>query len=54
MLFRSLAAYEKRIAELERELAVKGEQNKELIEAKIELARKKLATERGKDPLKWN
>ena len=49
-----LAAYEKRIAELERELAVKGEQNKELIEAKIELARKKLATERGKDPLKWN
>lgn len=49
-----LAAYEKRIAELERELAAKGEQNKELIEAKIELARKKLATERGKDPLKWN
>ena len=49
-----LAAYEKRIADLERELAAKGEENKELIEAKIELARKKLATERAKDPLKWN
>ena len=49
-----LAAYEKRIAELERELAAKGEENKELIEAKIESARKKLATERAKVPLKWN
>ena len=49
-----LAAYEKRIAELERDLAAKGEENKELIEAKIESARKKLATERAKDPLKWN
>ena len=49
-----LAAYEKRIAELERDLAAKGEENRELIEAKIELARKKLATERAKDPLKWN
>ena len=49
-----LAAYEKRIADLERELAAKGEENKELIEAKIESARKKLATERAKNPLKWN
>lgn len=49
-----LAAYEKRIAELERDLATKGEENKELIEAKIDSARKKLATERAKVPLKWN
>lgn len=37
-----LHAYEKRIAELEAELAAKGEQNQELIKARIETTRKKL------------
>jgi hypothetical protein len=49
-----LRAYEERIAELERELAAKGEENRELIRAKIELTRKKLASEQGKDTLAWN
>ena len=49
-----LAAYEKRISELEDELAAKGAENRELIEAKIDSARKKLQSERSKDPLKWN
>ena len=41
-----LRAYEKRIAELEAELAAKGEQNLELIKARIETTRKKLDGER--------
>jgi len=49
-----LHAYEKRIAELEAELAVKGQQNAELIKAKIETTRKKLEVERGHEPLTWN
>jgi hypothetical protein len=49
-----LQVYEKRIAELERELAAKGEENRELIKAKIASARKKLESERAKDPLTWN
>ena len=49
-----LRAYEERIAELERELAAKGEENRELIKAKIELTRKKLASEQGKDTVTWN
>jgi membrane-associated HD superfamily phosphohydrolase len=49
-----LQAYEKRIAELERELATKGEENRELIRAKIELTRKKLELERGGGRLTWN
>jgi len=39
-------AYEKRITELERDLAVKGEENRELIKAKIVLAKHQLAVER--------
>jgi flagellar biosynthesis/type III secretory pathway chaperone len=50
-----LQAYEKRIAELERELAAKGEENRELIQARIASARKKLESERTKEgPLTWN
>ena len=41
-----IAAYEKRITELERELSAKGEENRELIKAKIQLARHQLAAER--------
>jgi len=49
-----LKAYEKRIAELEVELAAKGKQNLELIQAKIEMTRKKLQVERSQEPLSWN
>ena len=49
-----LRAYQERIAELEQELTAKGEENRELIKAKIELTRKKLASEQGQDPAKWN
>jgi hypothetical protein len=49
-----LRAYEERIADLERELAAKGEENRELIKAKIELTRKKLASEQGMDTVAWN
>ena len=45
-----LHAYETRIAELERELAVRSAENRELIEAKIHLAREKLAAERRAEP----
>jgi hypothetical protein len=38
-----LRAYQQRITELEKELATKGEENRELTKAKIELARKHLA-----------
>jgi hypothetical protein len=44
-----LRAYEGRIADLEKALAVKGEENRELIRAKIELMRKQLEAERAKD-----
>jgi len=49
-------AYEQRIAELERELAAKGEENRELLQARIASARKKLESERSKEepPLTWN
>jgi len=46
-----LRAYENRIADLEKALVVKGEENRELIRAKIELMRKQLAAERAKDAL---
>lgn len=49
-----LKAYEQRIAELERDLAAKGAQNRELIQARIESARQKLASERAKTPVSWN
>ncbi len=40
-----LQRYRERIDELERELAVRGEENRELIQAKIELTRKRLEAE---------
>jgi len=53
-----LAAYEHRIAELEKELAVRGEENRELLKAKIEMMRKQLEAERekenGKNRLEFN
>jgi hypothetical protein len=42
-----LRAYQQRIADLEKELATKGEENRELTKAKIELARKQLAAAQG-------
>ncbi len=41
-----VTAYEKRIEELEKDLAVKGEQNRELIQARISVARQQLTVER--------
>jgi 7TM-HD extracellular len=49
-----LQAYERRIAELEKELTLKGEENRELIKAKIQIARKQLEIERGKSRLEFN
>ena len=49
-----LKAYELRIADLEAELAAKGQENLELIKAKIETTRKKLEGERAQDSLNWN
>jgi len=41
-----ISAYEKRIAELEQELAAKGEENRELIGARIAVTRQQLHVER--------
>src|SRR5206468_430318 len=49
-----LKAYEQRIAELEKGLTAKGEENRELIKATIAMAKKKLQQERSKDRLAWN
>jgi hypothetical protein len=49
-----LRAYEQRIAQLEAELAAKGEQNLDLIKAKIEMTRKKLEGERSQQRPDWN
>jgi hypothetical protein len=49
-----LRAYESRIADLEKALAAKGEENRELIRAKIELMRKQLETERKSNNLQFN
>ena len=46
-----LAAYEQRIAELEKELAAKGEENRELLRARIATARRKLVSEREREPV---
>jgi len=47
-----LRAYEQRIGDLEKELALKGEENRELIKAKIQMARKQL--EAAKERLDLN
>jgi len=43
-----LLAYEKRIAELEKSLAAKGEENRELLRVRIQLTRQQLERERGR------
>lgn len=47
-LQKRLASYENRIADLERQLAIKEEENRELIRAKFLLAKKALETEAAK------
>jgi recombinational DNA repair ATPase RecF len=49
-----LRADEQRIAELGTELAAKGEQNLDLIKAKIETTRKKMEGERAQERPDWN
>ena len=49
-----LRAYEGRIADLEKALAAKGEENRELIKAKIALMRKQLEVERKSSDLQFN
>ena len=44
-----LRVYEARIGDLEKALAAKGEENRELIRAKIEMTRKQIETERARD-----
>jgi endoglucanase len=46
-----LSAYQRRIVELEHQLALKGLENKELIQAKIQLARERLEAARARDAL---
>jgi hypothetical protein len=47
-------AYEQRIAELENELAVAEEQNRDLIRAKIAIAKQELEAERARQRVDWN
>ncbi len=49
-----LRAYENRIADLEKALTVKGEENRELIKAKIQLTRRQLEAERARNRLVLN
>jgi hypothetical protein len=49
-----LLAYEKRIAELEKQLTAKGEENRELIKAQILLARGKIERAKSGNRLTWN
>lgn len=49
-----LRAYENRIADLEKALTVKGEENRELIKAKIQLTRRQLEAERTRNRLVLN
>jgi hypothetical protein len=49
-----LKAYQVRIAELERELAIKGEENRELLRARLQAVRKQLTMEKGASEPRWN
>jgi len=49
-----LRAYEKRIAELEKMLAARGEENRVLLRAKIEMTRLQLETTRKRNPIELN
>jgi len=54
LLEERLNAYEQRITELEAELALKDQENRELIRAKLEWTRQKLTEERAQLPTTWN
>jgi len=49
-----LAAYERRIVELETELSVRTEENRELLKLKIDLLRQQIETERGRRSVNFN
>ncbi len=49
-----LRAYERRIADLEQALAAKGQENRELIQAKIQLIRHQMEAERTRNRLEFN
>jgi len=49
-----LAAYERRIMELETELSVRTEENRELLKLKIDLLRQQIETERGSRSVNFN
>ena len=49
-----LEAYEHRIAELEKELAARGAENRELLKTKIEMMRKQLEAQRDKNRVEFN
>jgi len=49
-----LRAYQERITELEKDLTAKGKENRELIEATIAIAKKKLELERSKERMGSN
>ncbi|MCU0783759.1 MAG: FHA domain-containing protein [Verrucomicrobia bacterium] len=49
-----LRSYEQRIAELEKSLAVKGEENRELLRARIHMTRQQLETQRARNRLEFN
>lgn len=49
-----LHAYEKRIAQLEKSLAAKGEENRELLKVRIQLTRQQLERERGRKTAELN
>jgi hypothetical protein len=48
-----IVAYEKRIEELEQDLAAKGEENRELIGARINVAKQQQKAERGRFEMNW-
>lgn len=49
-----LVAYERRIADLEKELAARGDENRELLKAQIEFMRKQLESQREKSRVSAN
>jgi hypothetical protein len=49
-----MRVYEKRIEELEKALAAKGEENRELIKAKIQLAKQQLVAQRTRNRVEFN
>ena len=49
-----IKAYERRIAELEKELSDKAEENRELIRAQIVRVKRELEAEKPRNRLKWN